>query len=74
MAGGDDEEDGPNGLEVEQTGAGRQDGNFSDLHMERPRRPTRPAPAREPQKISKCAFCRKDHKKVRISWDRDGGN
>jgi hypothetical protein len=69
MAGGDDEEDGPNGLEVEQTGPGHRGGNFSDLNMERPRRPTR-----EPQKISKCAFCRKDHKKVRISWDRDDGN
>jgi hypothetical protein len=69
-----DGEDGPNGLEVERAGAGRRDGNFSDLNMERPRRPTRPPLATEPQKISKCAFCRKDHKKVRFSWDRDGEN
>jgi hypothetical protein len=71
MAGGGGD-DGTDVLEAEETGARARDDSADDLTVERPRRPTHPPLAREPQKISKCAFCRKDHKKVRTSWVGSG--
>jgi hypothetical protein len=63
---GDGDDDGYESLEVEESEAGRRDASTGDLPVERPRRPTHPPQGRDQQKISKCAFCKKDHKKVRI--------